>query len=309
MNTIYTQISRNNWQTFFLVSLFPIFLSVLCYGIFYFLSKNNPEMAWNNFWQILPFILLGAGLWISIAYFFGDALILNSAKAKEISKSDNPDIYRLVENIAITAGLPTPKVYIVKDESLNAFATGRNPFKASIALTTGIIKKLNKQELEAVIAHEIGHIGNRDIRLMLIIIIGISFFTFFGEILFRYGLRMRGGKKNPGPMVALFGIVFLIFGYFIAPLIRLAISRRREYLADATSALLTRNPEALVSALQKISQDPRVEVLDSRPLVGAICIAYPGKKKKSFFTLVSGIFKTHPPVEDRIKALLGTVGR
>jgi len=252
---------------------------------------------------------MGAGIWISIAYFLGDSMILHSAEAKSLLKSQNPEIYRLVENVAITAGLPMPKVYIINDESLNAFATGRTPETASIALTTGIIKKLNKTELEAVIAHEMGHIGNRDIRLMLMIIVGISFFTFVGEILFRLGFYMKSGIKNPGPFIVFLGMAFLVFGYFIAPLIRLAISRRREFLADSTSALLTRNPEALASALQKISQDARVEILDNRPLVAAICIAPPGGKRESFFATIAGLYKTHPPVEERIKALLEMVGK
>ena len=345
MASVYTQISKNNQQTVLLILLFPLFLLGMVYAILYFiqpsvirdpfLCQNTSTkeilkqklcteniisdvyqvgqyrhlMALEDLYVLAPLIFMGAGIWISIAYFLGDSMILHSADAKSLLKSQNPEIYRLVENVAITAGLPMPKVYIINDESLNAFATGRTPETASIALTTGIIKKLNKTELEAVIAHEMGHIGNRDIRLMLMIIVGISFFTFVGEILFRLGFYMKSGKKNPGPFIVFLGMAFLVFGYFIAPLIRLAISRRREFLADSTSALLTRNPEALASALQKISQDARVEILDNRPLVAAICIAPPGGKRESFFATIAGLYKTHPPVEERIKALLEMVGK
>ena len=259
-----------------------------------------------------PYIFGGALIWMIVAYRWGGDMLLSSANAREIKKRDNPEIYRLVENLSIASGLPVPKIYIINDESLNAFATGRNPENAAIALTTGIIKKLNKLELEGVIAHEMAHIGNRDIRLMLFIIFGIGFFAFVGEVLIRSLRYSGGGKKSDGRIklvLFLLGLVFMIFAYVLAPIIRLAISRKREYLADATGALMTRNPEALASALEKISQDARVESLDSRPTAAAICIENPRttaesrkSKKRSF---IGTMFATHPAVEDRVRALRG----
>jgi len=309
--TTYDHISRNNWLTASLVVLLPVMLFALIWTglylllIFQEMGANSLYKATQYTVQFAPFIVLGGLGWMSIAYYFGGNMILRSAKAEEINKRDDPPVYRLVENTAIAAGLPTPKIYIIKDISLNAFATGRDPEHASIALTTGIIKKLNKQELEAVIAHEMGHIGNRDIRLMLLIIVGIGFFTFMGELLFR-SQRHRSRNNKGGGIFIIIGLVFLIFGYLIAPLIRLAISRRREYLADATSAMITRNPQALASALQKISVDPRVESLDSRPAAAAICISDPReskKPKKAVFSFFAGISATHPSTDKRIKAL------
>lgn len=248
-----------------------------------------------------------------IAYFFGGNMILKSAKSKEIHKKDFPKIYRIVENLSITAGLPTPKIYIINDSSLNAFATGRDPNHAAIALTTGIIKKLNKQELEGVIAHELAHIGNRDIRLMILIVIGLGFFSFVGEVLMRSAGRSSGRssskKGNAAAILFLLGLALIIFSYVIAPLLKLAISRKREYLADATGAMLTRHPEALASALEKISKDSRVESLDSRPTAAAICIENPfepseeSEEKKGFFSKIKGLFSTHPPTNERIRLL------
>lgn len=281
----------------------------------YYKKEHRPSTQWESALILLlffsPYIFGGALIWMAIAYYWGGNMLLSSAHAREIRKRDNPEVYRLTENISIASGLPMPKIYIINDESLNAFATGRDPENASIALTTGIIRKLNKQELEGVIAHEMAHIGNRDIRLMLLIIFGIGFFAFVGEVLLRSTRHVGRGKNSGGAKLLLFlmGIVFMIFAYVLAPLIRLAISRQREYLADATGALITRNPEGLASALEKISQDARVESLDSRPTAAAICIENPRttalERKSSKRSFIGTLFATHPAVEDRVRALRG----
>ena len=193
------------------------------------------------------------------------------------------------------------------DDSLNAFATGRDPQHASIALTKGIVKKLERVELEGVVAHELAHVENRDIRLMLLIVAGISFFTFAGEFCLRQALysgRRRSSKGGNGALVWLVvGIFCMVYGYLLAPVIRFALSRQREYQADATAALTTRNPRALASALQKISGDPRVEALDKRESMAAMCIESP-LAKAGLFSRLSGLWATHPPIDKRIKVLL-----
>ena len=331
MPTTYDFIAQNKRRTWLLVLLFPITFALLGYALLFgvfALSEHHSTSSTQGYYQtadtpsnssaivqqanqwaltIIPVLWVVAMLWIIISYFTGDKMLLHEAGAIEISKDNQPEIYRLVENLCITSGLPTPRVYIIDDESLNAFATGRDPEHASVALTKGIVKRLERPELEGVIAHELSHIKNRDIRLMLITVAGISFFTFLSEVCLRASLRRsysRGSKNDSGAQFLLLalGIFFAVYGYLIAPLIRLAVSRTREYQADATAALLTRNPSALARALEKISTDPRVEALDEHASMAAMCIANP-LGNVSLFSWVSGILATHPPIEKRIAVL------
>lgn len=224
---------------------------------------------------------------------------MRAAGAVEIKRKDSPEIYSLVENIAATAGAPTPRVFIMNTQTLNAFATGRDPEHSAIALTIGIINKLNRPELEAVIAHEMGHIVNRDIRLTMLVSTGIGVLTLLGQILIR--VRARGKNGQAALVMNIAGLVFLFYGAFLAPIIMLALSRRREFQADATSAYLTRNPLALASALEKISGRSEVEALKDNTLVSAACIEKAVSPKK----FLSGLFSTHPPIEERVKVLRG----
>ncbi len=332
MLTIYDHIASNNRKTFLLLLLFPL---VLCFIViiamviaFYIIADTqfvydylypyahiiqnlNIEITEKNiyFWtaiayvlNMLPWVFGGGLLWMFISWNFGDKMILWGAEARPLELKDNPQIYRLVENVAIAAGLPRPNLYIINDNSLNAFATGRNPKHASVTLTTGIINKLEPLELEGVIAHEIAHIGNRDIRLNMLIITGLSVFGFFADAL-RIRMRHLNNNKDSSKLFIIYLAIFIalvLFNSLIAPLIQLAISRRREYAADATGALITRNPKALASALQKISEDARVEILDKQKNISTACIADPRDIKSAF----SSAFSTHPPIEDRIKRLL-----
>ena len=223
---------------------------------------------------------------------------MSMAGAKEIYRKDNPEIYSLVQNVAATAGAPVPRVFIIQTNAMNAFATGRDPEHAAIALTTGIIVRLNRPELEAVIAHEMGHIINRDIRLTMLISTGIGVLTLLGQILLRVNIR---GKNNQlGVVLKIVGLLLLIYGAFLAPIIMFAMSRNREYLADATSAYLTRNPEALASALEKISGESVVKSIKDKPLISAACI-----EKASLSSSFMGLFATHPPIVERIRVLRG----
>ena len=334
MPTTYDLIAQNKRRTWLLVLLFPITFALLgfCFLFLFahFSTDTTASSSSSSYYQsnsasymqegsplqqatsiavvALPVLWLIAMLWILISYYCGDKMLLHGAGAVEITKDTQPEIFRLVENLCITAGLPLPRIYIIQDESLNAFATGRDPQHASVALTHGLVTRLDRAELEGVIGHELSHIQNRDIRLMLITVAGISFFTFLAEFCFRAALRSnrryRRGKNEGGAQLFLLalGLLFALYGYLIAPLIRLAISRTREYQADASAALLTRNPGALVRALEKISADPRVEILDSHASMSAMCIANP-LSKTSFFAALSGLFATHPPIERRIAQL------
>jgi Zn-dependent protease with chaperone function len=312
--TTYDFIDSNKRKTVLLMVLFPVSLVILVYlAILLFSSaSSNPNVSSINTanhlaMQVLPVVSIIAIAWVLISYFFGQKFILSSAGAVELTMESAPEIIRMVENIAITAGLPTPKVYAINDDSLNAFATGRDPEHSYIALTKGIINKLERPELEGVIAHEMAHIGNRDIRLMLIMIVCISFATVAAQILLRLAWRRSGGKKNGGQMLFLaLGLALYLYGYLVAPLIKLAVSRTREFQADATAALLTRNPEGLVNALKKISGDSVIEKFSDKETMAAMCIVTPlsSEKQNSFFSKLSGLFATHPPIEERIKALM-----
>lgn len=316
IKTTYDHIRSNNIKTLLLILAFPATLAFILYGILFLAVMDDPEsvrMANDLFIGIgTPVIIIGFA-WTAVSYWFGDKMMLGFAGAHSIpNDGEHKKVYRAVENVALAAGLPMPKVYIMDDDSLNAFATGHSPQTASVALTRGIIDKLEPLELEGVIAHEMAHIGNRDIRLNLIIITGLGVGTMLAEILFRAASHTRGnenegGKNEGGAKAALFliGLGLLIFTFIVAPIIRLAISRTREYSADATAALITRNPEALASALEKISTDAHVESIDKSPNMAQAFIFDPTDAKNAFLNLGS----THPPVEQRIKRLRQMAGK
>ncbi len=282
--------------------LFPYAELIHKYNIIITEQNIHTWSAVVYFVSYAPWVLGASIIWLFISWNFGDKMMIWSADAKPISLKDNPQIYRLVENVAIAAGLPRPNLYIINDDSLNAFATGKNPANASIILTTGIIAKLEPLELEGVIAHEMAHIGNRDIRLNMLIITGLSIFTFLADVLY-YRMRTMPKNKNDGKFVTICLIIYvalLLFNLFIAPLIQFAISRSREYAADATGALITRNPLALAKALEKISSDSRVEILDSQKKMATACIANPHAPKVA----LSSVLATHPPIKKRISRLI-----
>lgn len=234
------------------------------------------------------------------SYYAGDKMALSVSGAKgPIKKEDSPYVYRMVENLAITAGFSMPKIYVIADAAPNAFACGRDPKHASIALTTGIIERLENEELEGVIAHELSHVKNYDIRLMTIVVVLVGIISILAQWFFRF--RFIGGRDNSdnrgaGPVIALLGILMIVISPIIAELIKLAISRKREFLADASGALLTRYPEGLARALEKISSYT-APMKSANSGTAHLFISNPFGKK------VAGLFSTHPPVEERIKVL------
>jgi len=248
-----------------------------------------------------PFIIIGVTIWFIIAWFSHSAMINAATDSKPLARNENKRVYNLVENLCISTGMTMPKVNIIEDDSLNAFASGIDSKTFSVSLSRGIINKLNNEELEGVIAHELTHIKNRDVRLLIISIVFVGIFAFISEALLRsvrFG-SMGKGKKGAGVIVLL---LLALLGYLIASLLRFALSRKREFLADSGSAELTKRPHALASALRKISADPTIEAV-KRKDVAQMFIENPQVKEvKSSFSVPS-LFATHPPISKRIQLL------
>ena len=302
VKTVYDHIRSNNIKTTLLVITFPLIFIALIFLFTWMVVPLNDAIQTTVNVAIPTFI--ACMVWLVISWAFGDSMMLHSAHAHEIFDTDMQyrEIFRSVENVAIAAGLPRPRVYIINDNSMNAFATGRSPRDASIALTRGIIKRLDKLELEGVIAHEMAHIGNRDIRLDMLLITGVGVTVFAADMILR--LAIMGGnsndnKNNGAAVLLMVWLAFMVFNWIITPVLRMAISRSREYAADATGAQITHNPMALANALRKITTDSRVECLDKVKSMSAVCIAYPGGPRE----FASSLMATHPPVEKRIERL------
>ncbi len=287
---MYEEITKNKRKTIILIIIFTAFILFLGW-----LFGELYDMGYVGL-----FIALIISITMSLTgYYQGDKIALMSSGAKKIKKEDNPYIYRIIENLAITAGLPTPQVYIINDAGMNAFACGRDPEHSSIAVTTGIIEKLENEELEGVIAHEMSHIKNYDIRIMTIVIVLVGIIALLADIMFRAQLFGFGGKnrENKNGILLIISLILMVLSPLIAQLIKLAISRKREFLADASGALLTRYPEGLAMALEKISQD-NIPLKKAGNATAHLYIANPFKGKK-----MSKLFSTHPPIEERIAKL------
>lgn len=294
MTTLYTEQSKNVTKTWLLMTMF--FVVVILFGWFFSFYYKDPN--------ILYFFVIFSILMNFFSYWFSDKIVIKLAGAKEAKREEYFDLYTSVENLSITAGLPMPKVYVVVDEAPNAFATGRDKNHAVVCATTGLLAILNKQELEGVMAHELSHIGNKDMLLSTVVVVLVGFITIIADIftrsMFFGGHRSNDNKANG--VLMLVGIILSILAPIFAMLIQLAISRKREFLADASGALLTRYPEGLANALKKISQYSKPMSRQS----GAIAHLYIANPKGAGIgKKISGFFATHPPVEERVKALIG----
>jgi heat shock protein HtpX len=288
-----------------LLIAFPALLLGLCYATIMFAADGDITATHTTFLHIIPFVLLGTGIWFLIAWMGHSVMIKLATGSRPMERTANKRVYNLLENLCIAAGMKMPKLYIIPDDSLNAFASGISEKNYSISLSTGIIEKLNDEELEGVLAHELTHIRNRDVRLLIISIIFVGIFSFLAELAFR-SLRFAGNRKSDkdskgSGAIVLFAIVITAAAYFISLLLRFGISRRREYLADAGASDLTKKPYALASALRKISGDPLIEAVESRD-VAQLFIDNP---KPSVHKSASwdNLFATHPPIEKRIAVL------
>jgi len=297
MALVYNEIGSNKRKTVFFMAGFLIFVIGLGWVFSY---------AFHMYW-ILPLVVVFASAQTVTSYWYSDRITLAISKAHEITHENNKDLFHIVENLCITAGLPVPRIYVIEDSAPNAFATGRDPEHAVICYTTGILEKLEKKEIEGVTAHELSHVGNYDIRLMTVIVVLVGIVTLLSDWFLRF--TFLGGDDDSsdsgqlGMILMLVGILLAILAPFIAMLIQLALSRNREYLADSSGTLLTRYPEGLASALEKISADTEpLEVANKA--TAHLFIANPLKEHKGTRRgWFSGLFETHPPVEERIKKL------
>lgn len=300
------QIRRNNTNSIALLVAFPLLLMAMFYLFFYFTGDQDVAGTNTVFLQSLPLVLIGVAIWFAIAWAGHGALIRMATGSKPLDRKENKRVYNLLENICIAQGMRMPKLFIINDDSLNAFASGINEKSYSISLSSGLINKLNDEELEGVIAHELAHIRNRDVRLLIISVVFVGIFAFLAEVAFRSlrfaGTGRRSDKDSKGAgAIILIAIVITAIAYFISLLLRFGISRKREYLADAAAAEMTKKPYALASALRKISSDPLIEAVENRD-VAQMFIQNP---KPSVHKSASwdNMFATHPPIEKRIQLL------
>ncbi|MZQ79233.1 MAG: M48 family metalloprotease, partial [Bacteroidales bacterium] len=258
-----SQIWRNNFKSVILLILFPVVILGLVWLFVFLVQPLNEyriERANQLFLTSLPWVLAGVGVWFVIAWFSHTGMIERATGSRPLSRKENKRIYNLVENLCIAGGMPMPKVNIIDDDSLNAFASGINTSTFTVSLSRGIIDKLDDAELEAVIAHELTHIRNRDVRLLIVSIIFVGIFAFLTEALVR-SVRFSGGSNKKDGRVVIVALLLAAIGYFLSSIFRFAISRQREYMADAGSAMMTKNPLALASALEKISVDSQIEAV------------------------------------------------
>lgn len=293
--TLYTEQSSNIRKTWMLFSAFLIFVI----GLGWTFSQVYGDSS------ILWFAVIFSVVMSVVSYWQSDKIVLAMAGAKPVSMENAPELYRIVENLAITAGLPIPKIYIIPELQPNAFATGRDPNHSVVAVTEGLLEKLDRSELEGVLAHELSHIGNRDMLLSTVAVVLVGFVSLLANVFLRSMFRgsRSNNRENGGGIFLLIGLVLSILAPIAATILRLAISRRREFLADASGALLTRYPDGLISALQKISSNQTpMAVANNATAHLWLDDPFKGEKKMSF---LHKLFMTHPPVEERIKALRG----
>ena len=296
------QIARNNTKSILFLLAFPLLILVGAYVVLYILSDQDIERTNAQFLSIIPMVLIGVAIWFFISYFFHTQMIQSATHSRPLERRENMRVYNLTENLCMSVGMTMPKLYIIESDALNAFASGINEKTFAVTLTRGIINTLNDEELEGVIAHELTHIRNRDVRLLIVTIVFVGIFATIADFAFRMLLNgsmssSRNRKNDKGGGVLVLLIILLVAGaiYFLSILFKLALSRSREYMADAGAVELTRNSLALASALKKISGHSTIREVQNDE-VKELFIDY---KAQGFFSL----FATHPPIEKRIQVL------
>jgi len=306
-----SSIWSNRWKTIYLLILFPVFLFGLLYLVFFLINYSNMSdfsLVLNStntiFLQIISVLTPVLFVRMLISFFFYRQIIFKFSWAKPITRKENPEVYNIVENLCISRGLPTPNIWILEDDSMNAFATWLSEKNAWIVFSRWLLNKLDKKEIEAVAAHELTHIINKDSLLMVVIIVIIWAVATIWEIVFRWGLYSKSSsnnKDNSKMILMLVWWILMVLWYLIFPLVKLAVSRKREYLADAGAVELTSDNRAMIWALRKISTDSQIESI-KKDTVAALCIEDP-KSKKERRSFLANLFSTHPSIEDRIKTL------
>lgn len=296
MATLYTHQDANIRKTWLLMAGFFVFVIALGYVISWY--TNDPVIMYGAF---IFALLMNIG-----SYWFSDKLVIGMTGARPLDphNAQHREVERIVENLAITAGLPKPKVYVVHDPAPNAFATGRNPEHAVVAVTTGILGILDRTELEGVLAHELSHVGNRDMLVSTVAVVLAGFVAIVADIFLRVSLHGAGNDRDKNPIVMILAVVGILLAPIAAQMIQLAVSRKREYLADASGALLTRYPEGLASALEKIHAY-RQPMRRANHATAHLFIADPFAEERGIGAKITGLFQTHPPARERISRLRG----
>ncbi len=302
---MYEQIAKNRTKTVFIIIGFMVFITMIGFALGYYIDYRYG-ISGNYSILFMIFALILAIIMSFSSYYFSDRIVLGLTKARPISLEENPRIYYMVEGLSIAAGIPMPRIYMIEDTGMNAFATGRNPANGVVVFTRGLLENLNDEELKGVISHELSHIKNYDILLGTIIVVLVGMIAIISNIILRSfifgGGRRRSSRSSGGGILSVIflvlGLLLLILSPIIATLIRMAISRNREFLADSTGALISRYPAGLANALRKISKHSQVEVASNA--TAHLFIANPFGGKKAAF---SNLFNTHPPAEERIKRL------
>ncbi len=292
----FNEVRRNKVKSVFLIFIFVILILALGMAI------GLVFTGYSSIGVVIAVLVLV--IYLPLAFFSGDKMVLSAMGAKPATKQEHPHLFHTIEGLAIAAGIPTPKAYVIKDSALNAFATGRDPKHGSITVTTGLMEKLNREELEGVVAHEMSHIKNYDIRMMLFAAVFVGAIILLSDMMLR-GFLFGGGRGsnregNGNVIMIVIAIALAILAPLIAQLVKLSISRKREYAADAAGALLTRYPPGLAHALKKISKDPDPLVDKANKATAHLFISTPFRKKKGLWTKM---WSTHPPIEERIKRL------
>lgn len=307
---IQTQIRRNNFRSTLILIAFPILLLVAVFAAVYFLTFDEygnaqPEVALDIFLGAIPATVIIVAVWFLIAYFFNTKMISMATGSKTLSRKENMRVYNLVENLCMSVGMQMPKVKIIESKALNAFASGIRKKDYTVTLTRGLINKLDDDELEGVIAHELMHIRNKDVRLLVVSIIFVGIFSFVVQIAFRsflYGSMTRRNDKDNGKAMIVILLIAAV-AYFVSLLFKFALSRKREYMADSGAADMTRKPWALASALKKIAPNHHVDDVKSEDVQELFIENTPKDGKVGFMGGVGKLFSTHPPIEKRIQFL------
>src|SRR3989344_5104264 len=294
---LYENISSNKRKSIFLITIFFIIIGFLGYAFGLYLGDAFIGLG---------FAIIFSTIMTLISFYSGDKLILGMSSAVLADRKKYPHLVNTVEGLAIAAGIPTPKIYVIDDSAINAFATGRDPKHASVTVTTGAIKRLKRDELEGVIAHEMSHIRNYDIRMMMFVVVLVGIVALLSDFFLRSMIYGRSGRRNMrgsgiiGIIIILIGLVLAILAPLIAQLIKLAVSRKREFLADADGALLSRNPDGLANALKKIMNDKEPLVEAANKATAHLFIENP---LRTFKSRVNNLFSTHPDINERIRKL------
>lgn len=307
---IQTQIKRNNFRSTLILIAFPLLLLAAVFAVVYFFTFDEygnpqPEAALDIFLGAIPATIIIVGIWFLIAYFFNAKMIAMATGSKTLSRKENMRVYNLTENLCMSVGMQMPKLRIIESKALNAYASGIREKDYAVTLTRGIVDKLEDDELEGVIAHELMHIRNKDVRLLVVSIIFVGIFSFVVQIAFRsflYGSMTRRNNKDSGKGMIVILLIAAV-AYFISLLFKFALSRKREYMADSGAADMTRKPWALASALKKIAPNHHVDDVKSEDVQELFIENTPKDGKVGFLGGLGKLFSTHPPIEKRIKFL------